>query len=410
MPMLEKRPKIRYVVDLTPGTGHNNAARGLVACLKELGYTYADLHAMPALAPHQPLDWRDYAEDQELLPYATAPWAGDEEINLVHLNPGYIGAYWTAGRWNIAYCAWETDRLPANAIATRDGSETVVNMLNRYDEIWVPSAFTRSVFMRSGVDDSKVYVVPHALQPQLLQYDVEQAVSQAGERPLTFYSVSAWNPRKDVDTLLRAWWQTKWSVADPRRLQLHLQPPSRDVDVMMAAQTQVHEDIRRLQKALPEDRAQVVPAFSIDTLFRSYEKIVQLHAGADVYVTASRGEGFCAGLGAFEALAMGHPVIGGGGPALLEWRHLSDLVPGAVTVLRPRETPVVPMADAPCYDLSQEWWSLHPKQLAAAMEEAAERKWTAEMSIVLARAVRDMYCPKKVSETVAKCLLAARRC
>ena len=391
--MLSNPPAMRLWCTLDRG-GYGYAARGLVQALKSIGVTSKHLRVVPSITNSPAVE--DVAEDTWLNPYLYGEWKGDDRINIVHLNPALVGAYHTGvgGRYNIAYCAWETKQLPKAAYTRVGESRTVVQDLNDYDEIWVPTKHLVEVFIRSGVT-KPIYVIPHALTEQVLRIPAKKdpPLPSAG---VGFYFVGSWNPRKNPEGLLRAYWGTQWTIAEPALLSLQLTSPDRTPTSVETHSWLVGQRVQELRELLvaPQDG----PRLALLTTPRSYAWVLQLHQNNHVFVTASRGEGFC--LPALEAVALGNYVIGGGGPAL---EDLAALAPSAVALLPRAEVPITPMPEYRGYELDQTWWDTSFNDLTLEIQSV----YTFIREEGMARtdeieAVREAYSPVAVGRIVEK--------
>jgi hypothetical protein len=386
-------PKIRLFCDISPGSGHNNATRGLVQALKTLGYDPTTLKVVGAVSCS--LDYQSSQEYDWLRQFVYSSWPEQEQINLVHLNPCLCSEFWTAGRLNIAYCAWETDALPKAVHDICYGADrgTAAYALNKFDQVWVPTAFLVGVFKSSGVT-VPIHVVPHALQPELL----ERPISPLGGPPVGFYTVGSWNARKDLEGLFRAYLQSGWVVDSPVKLDMHAVPHSRDPQSVAGHQIVAHEAVKGLCAASAR-----MPCFGLFTTPKSYEHILDFHEQHQVFVTLSHGEGF--GLGMLEALALGRVAIGGG-----PWvDDLQERLEGAASrdaldfVLRslPYEiVPITPMPDVSGYELDQNWWNVDRKDLIAAMKLAYDDVVQGVDTAEVAAAVRKVFSPSAVAEVI----------
>ena len=113
---------------------------------------------------------------------------------------------------SIGRTMFESDRLP-DGWALR---------LQGMTEVWVPTAFHRSIFLRdSKLPPSRVRVVPEAVDTRVF---APRAGDDLGEQPwipaphhTRFISVFKWEHRKGWDVLLSAWWGA-FSSADAARL------------------------------------------------------------------------------------------------------------------------------------------------------------------------------------------------
>src|SRR5262249_33774483 len=96
-------------------------------------------------------------------------------------------------RLNVARTMFETDGLPPG------GAEA----LNAMDRIWVPSAFNRETFARSGVDPAKIAVLPGAIDAPAFAAEVVPW-PLPGKEAFRFLSVFDWTRHKGWNVLLEA--------------------------------------------------------------------------------------------------------------------------------------------------------------------------------------------------------------
>lgn len=382
-------PKIRLFCDISPGTGHNNATRGLVQTLEVLGYDPSTLKVVGAVSCS--MDYQSGLEHDWLRKYIYSSWPEQEQINLVHLNPCLCSEFWTAGRRNIAYCAWETDALPKAVHDICYGAErgTAAYALNKFEQVWVPTEFLVGIFKSSGVT-VPIHVVPHALQRELL----ERPVKPLGKKPVGFYSIGSWNARKDLEGLFRAYLQSGWSMNSPVSLDIHAVPHNRDAQSVMGHQIVAHEAVKGLVAAC----SSAMPRFGLHTKPMNYSGVLDFHEQHQVFVTLSHGEGF--GLPMLEALAMGRVAIGGG-PWVDDLRARLGDVDFVLRSLPYESVPITPMPDVSGYELDQNWWSVNRKSLVTAMKLAYDdvaRGITA--ATCSAAVVRKAFSPSAVAEIV----------
>lgn len=410
---LAKHP-ITLVCDISLGTGYHNAMRGLLASLNYLGYDASTVRLMPAILENFSLGAEGYQEEGvELTPYMMGPWEGENDadrIRLVHLNPGMVGDYWTSvrGRYNIAYTTWETDALPQKRwkrqtvlappskpggtpqVGPGETSMCVLDGLNQFDEIWVPCQWVKTMFEREGVKPP-ITVVPHALRPEVLRRDVKPR--EGG--PVTFCSVGAWNARKDMEMLLQAYFRADFNPLSNVALQIHTVPPSRNKEVVYAHGQMAQAAFRDMRHSLPD--ALSAPPVNLFTTYRSYSRVLDLYAGADIYISASHGEGF--GLPALEALAMGCIAVGYG-PWLEELQ--ANIGEDSVEVLDYELTPVASMPEVRGYEPGQNWWTVNPRALTDAFTgwtEAFEANGRPQ-AYTWAKRARQLYNPARIAERV----------
>lgn len=374
--------KIRIYGDLNYGTGYNVALRGLVQCLEELGWSSETVHVVGASTSTY---YREFETSDWLTPYVYGEWWGDDTVNIVVLNPGLVRAYHTSagGRKNIAYSSWETDRLPRIVV---DG-KTVVDDLNTFDEVWVPSEHVKRVFEESGVK-VPIFVISHVLLRGMSKFYDAPPVSSEVSR---FYTIGSWNARKNVEQLLRAYFAVGWTAESPVKLTLHVVPATRDSHAVGAAGWVAQEAAKNLYQSASSPL--VLPPFGLLCTPRSFDEMYTFHVDNQIFATASCGEGFCIPI--YEALALGNVVVASGPWAedLLKKLPLDQrqfIVPAS------RKAPVTPMPECRGYELDHEWWVPEQQALVAALHSAPDRR--ADKRVV--DFVREQYSVKTVSNLI----------
>ena len=149
------------------------------------------------------------------------------------------------------------------------------------DLVIANSEFTKSTYQRSGLDVSKVCVVPLGAPPVCGDEVLIERAAAAGKRPLRFLSVGSFTLHKGSHHLL-----TAWRKLDPGKRAV-LQIAGR-VDLPANSFAGLGESVQRLE---------YVPR----------TKIMEIYREADVLVFPSLCDGF--GMVVTEALSQGLPVI-----------------------------------------------------------------------------------------------------
>jgi len=374
-PLPKSFPHIRLVCDVNYGTGYNNAARGLIQVLEVLGYNSKRLRVVGGtgvLGFDEDNDW--------FYPYISDFWADNKEdqINIVCLNPGMVNSWHTTvgDRRNIAYCAWETDRLTTKPY----DFGTLAQALSRYDQVWVPTNHVANVFRTSGVT-APIHVVPHAVQREVYALPVEPPKGSAGST--MFYTLGAWNVLKDPRALLMAYLRT-FTSNHRVKLHLHCVPPTREAQVVELHGLMAEQEVKDIYASLPEP--DLAPSFGLFVRPRPFSWVIDFAAQRDVFVTASHGEGFC--LPAAEAAVLGRTVIGGGGPAL---EDLKAVAPALVHLVERREVSITPIPERAGYELSHKWWTVDEGALQRRLLNPLGHDWETRREAQLA--ARAFYHP-----------------
>lgn len=286
--------RITFICHYASLTGYGRAARDYLAALAEHGGGAAEIAIV---------DWRSFPGQPPPAAAAASPepryahldglvvegWPvgmGPEDVVVLHAQPALLARVvgtpaWSAlssARARVALTTWETDALGSIEAAS----------LAQYDATIVPSETCAGVMMRAGLS---TFVVPHAFDPGFWPAPpMFRPTREPG--PVRFYSLGAWSERKNHEGVLRAYLST-FTRADDVRLTIRgsgVEP------------WRLHSLLGRsglLSEALPE--LHIEP----DTM--SEEQLRQFHLDNEVFVTATRGEGW--GLPAFEATAVGNVVI-----------------------------------------------------------------------------------------------------
>jgi len=262
---------------------------------------------------------------QTLMKMARAQFPPSQTVVVCHSEPGA----WYPPKYDTALCPppphydgslvtvgrtmFETDRLP-------DGWK---ERLNKMDHVWVPTKFHLDIFAAGGVVQSKLAVVPEAVE---VDFFSPAAVSA----PLNFLSISAmktlgssnmalaekstaankaifkflsifkWEERKGWRVLLKAY-LTEFSQEDKVGLFILTNAYHSGDDF----QRQIQAYIDTL--ALPQTKLNSIPPVYLLPTGIPTHKMAALYAGADCFVLPSRGEGW--GRPHVEAMSMALPVI-----------------------------------------------------------------------------------------------------
>lgn len=195
---------------------------------------------------------------------------------------GWRVKYNPAFKINIARTTFETDRIP----------DTWVPELNKFNEVWVQSAFNKESFISSGVK------VPLRLIPNF--FDTGQYNPQGPKLslPITesfaFLSVFDLKERKGYDVLLLAF-LNEFSRKDDTALIIKIRDNGKS------------DKVEELIAAHPKPNHEQPPVYMIDHML-SPSEMMGLYRTCDAFVLPTRGEGW--GRPFFEAMLMELPSIG----------------------------------------------------------------------------------------------------
>ncbi len=195
------------------------------------------------------------------------------------------------------YCnvTWELERLPPDWVP----------VLNRMAGVLVPSEFNRTVFCENGVK-APITVTPHVTR-QFAAPESEPEWMRHLEGLYVFYTIATWTTRKAMEDTIRAFLR-----AFTARDNVCLVIKTDRLDAVKCGR-EGYDEKNGYRFTTWYSLAGILAEYSspprvhlvTDTL--AGEDIDALHHRADCFVSLTHSEGW--GLGAFEALQVGNPVI-----------------------------------------------------------------------------------------------------
>ncbi len=304
----------------------------------------------------------------------------DYSIVFIHTSPYYLSRYVEEGKINIAYCTWETSRLP----------QPWVNEINTCDAVFVPSQFNKSCFEKSGVI-KPVYVLPH-----ISQFHGEEAMGGSKgsvKNVFTFYSIGMWSTRKNNLSLINAFTE---AFSNNEAVRLIIKTSNKDYtkaafDLFKRIGYTYYRKVNRVNKIMKALKRDSRIKIITDT-WRA-EQIAQLHFSSDCYISLCKSEGW--GLGVYEAAWFGKPVIitGYGG-------HL-DFLPDTYATLLPFD--LVKIKDSVWTDYNQEgqeWAEVNINAAIQSMKEVfSNQAKYAQQGKLLMQQVSNQFSSKQIVET-----------
>lgn len=263
-------------------------------------------------------------------------------FNVIHLDPPasrdidhHHGKGFRAGKYNIAYWAWELPDFP----------DTWVPACAYFDEIWCPSDFARdAIAMKVALP---VLTMPHAIKFDRPSGDWRTRFNLPAGKFLflVLYDLNSYSERKNPGAVIAAFRQSGLA--------------SRHAALVLKVHnvTGNEADLAALKSAVADLTGTVIIS---ETLSR--QEIYQLQAACDCYVSLHRSEGF--GLAIAESMYLGKPVISTNWSATAEFVDVTNGCPVNYQ-LRQLERNFGP------YGKGQTWAEADPEHAAHWMQKLA---------------------------------------
>lgn len=294
---------------------------------------------------------------------------GVTRTNIVNMIPPLFQNFRLPGVKNIGFTTFEADKIPASWVA----------QCNAMDAIWVTSKWNAEVFKSSGVNVPISVVGADA--------DISPvAYTPRSDGVFRFLSSFQWSARKNPEGLLRAF----CAAFDGRT----------DVELII----KTHKNPRQaatieqaINSILVNIKCNKAPTIKVIPEFLDKDKLDQLHASANCFVSLAHAEGW--GLPAWQASVMGCPVIHTGYSAPMD--YLLSL--GAVKY---NLTPIFGMsAFVPFFDSTMRWAEPHLDHTIDLMRQAvsSHEDWK-KKSAEHAQLLRTTYSEEALSLQVKNAL------
>lgn len=322
--MADTKPSILYIGPTKDASGYGEASRNYIRSLVLHGHKVT---IRAAKFDSYPGD--EFADIRALEGVNLEP-----DICIQHLSPDQFNRFVPMGLSSckmVGLTVHETDGIPMSW----------VNACNEMDLIIVPCEDNKKAFVDSGVA-TNVEIVPHTFD--ISKYDSLYPEFDLGEevsRTTKFYSIF-WNSyKKGLHTLLKAFYLTFQDRPEKVSLTLRIytDPLHRDNG------SEVKKVILEVKKLLRlNDYPKVV--LLCDRL--TDEEICSLHKACDIFVTATRGEGWC--IPCFDAMAFGNTPVAANWGGIREYLSTQTGYP-----IEYQMVPCMGMANTSIYSTRNKW-------------------------------------------------------
>lgn len=283
----------------------------------------------------------------------------DYDTIIVHTVPEYWPQFVEPGKRTLGYTVWETDALPAHW----------PELLNAMDAVAVPSRMNAALLARGGITPP-VHVVPHIRRHAWSESAHDDAIAlklrlRIPDDHFVSYTIGAWDPRKTLGDLVATFART-FGTEDRVTLLIKTSATSSAADVRRSVpvEGQVREVVAAAQRQSSRATADFKVIAADDISGRTIDAI---HTAGDCYVSLTHGEGW--GMGAFDAAALGKPVLITGWGGQLE--YLGDDYPG---LIRHRMSLVTGWLPHASYQPPQLWAVADPEHASQLMRAAVARE------------------------------------
>lgn len=237
---------------------------------------------------HNPAQDGRIAHAYRLRPYLERPFDRPVDVTIRHAFP----PNWLPpqnGKW-VHIQPWEYGYLP------RDWIRPLRDLV---DEIWAPSNYVKNVYVRSGIPEQKIVVIPWGVDPDVYRPDVPR-LHLPSAAAFKFLFVGGSVLRKGIDVLLRAYLE---EFADEKNVSLVIK------DLGTSTFYRYGNYRQQIMDATSQPDAPHI--LYIDREMTDGQR-ASLYSACDCLVAPYRGEGF--GLPVLEGMACGlAPIVPAGG-------------------------------------------------------------------------------------------------
>lgn len=292
--------KVLYINHSRDGTGYGRAAIDYMLAMDSVGIEVVS----------RPLRLNNNKSE---IPARIAELEGRNDkgcdVLLMHTLPPYF-VYNGNFKKCIGMFAVENDRIP---------QEWVDNCDICCDEVWTFCEEAARAIRRSGVE-VPIRVVPHAIDLEKFTRSYPKLeIRKQFPNDVLFYSIGEFQPRKGFGEIVRAFF-TALDPEDAAQLILKVNIPGKSPEETLKIVGDFCNDVKRKLRLYPN--VNDYKPVHIISHHLSDEYMMILHNTCDVYVNASRGEGW--GLAITDAMGLGKTIITPAHTAMKDYINYSN--------------------------------------------------------------------------------------
>lgn len=311
-------------------------------------------------------------------------------ISIVHGSGDVVLGMPPDSKFRCLRTMFETDRIVPHW----------VEFIKSVDEVWVPSQFNVESFIKSGVPQEKLKIVPGAVDPNLFEPANSAPLELKNRAGYNFLSIFEWQERKAWDVLLGAYLR-EFTSDDDVCLWLRCSKAVHIVSILGKQHGGIQDQINQFARQLGLDLSRL-PRIEILSDPLPITAMPSLYRSMDCLVGISRGEGW--GRPQHEAMMMELPVIAS------NWSGNTEFMNSRNSLLVDCKLVPVECVEKEMQFMNGHYWAQpsethtrhYMRQLYENPKQGRTIGKTARMEMV------EQYSPEPVSEIVMERLLYAQ--
>lgn len=289
--------KIAFLGPYKDGTGYSNACIEYIMSMNDIGLD---------VVPRSVKMTNTIGEYPKIIDELAKKSLNDIDVVFSYNLPSEFS--YKHGIMNVGGFAYETNGWP---------NSTWQQNIDIMDKIIAPSRY-----QLSNIKHNNAHCIPHAIDTEKFMQGSEFLELGASENTLVFYTVSEYNKRKNVQSIVAAY-SCAFDATDDVSLVLKVHVPGKNPQESSRIVKEMIRDVRMGLKRF--SNLERYPKIVLITNYLKDEQINAIHSNCDVFVSASYGEGFC--IPAADALGHGNLLIL---PNSTSFKDFLDLDPTAL--------------------------------------------------------------------------------